>query len=360
MSAVSEPRRLTIGSSTGPYEVIIGTGQLAEALQAMPTVVVADRIFESMLTGMWDGRPVLLDATEPNKTLSTVEHVIQEMKLVGLRRDGSMLAVGGGVVQDVATLAAQLYMRGISWSLVPTTLMSMTDSCLGGKSSINVGSTKNLVGGFYPPQTIHIDPIFADTLAPADLACGYLEAVKIAYCRGPETFLDYLRVATEPGHAGLTEVVSLTLSAKRWFIEVDEFDRAERRMLNFGHTFGHALEAGSHFAAKHGIAVGIGMLAALRYVAEERALTEREVALGDYVSGLVDGVIDRVDLHRSTDWELFRTAFDSDKKHRANCYALILPCQEGLGVALREIERSGDSLQRVQAALEGALRGSKP
>lgn len=359
MSATSEPRRLTVDSAAGPYHVVIGPGQLVEALSSDPSVVIADRFFADALTGVPARQLVLLDASEANKTLSTVEQVISEMKTAALRRDGSLLAVGGGVVQDVVTLAAQLYMRGVAWSLVPTTLMSMTDSCLGGKSSINVGSTKNLVGGFYPPQTIYIDPMFVDTLAPADRACGYLEAVKIAYCKGGETFLDYLRVAPDSSHEGLTEVVSLTLGAKRWFIEVDEFDRAERRMLNFGHTFGHALEAGSQFAAKHGIAVGIGMLAALEFVAEERALTAREVALGDYVVGVLDGVIHMHDLSRLIDWTVFQTAFDSDKKHRAGSYVLILPCEGDLGVELREIERSEDSLKRVQAALEAALRGHK-
>ncbi len=356
MNVVSDFRHLTIASATGPYSIEIGPGQLARALTAGPDVVIADRFFVHQLRDVAPDRLLFVDADESQKTLTTVERLISEMRGAGLRRDGSVLAIGGGVVQDVVTLAAQLYMRGVSWSLVPTTLMSMADSCVGGKSSINVGNAKNLVGGIYPPSAIHIDPLFVDSLSAADRACGYLEAVKIAYCRGAEPFGRFMDIVGDQSHDGLTEVLSVTLEAKRWFIEVDEFDRAERRILNFGHTFGHALEAGSHFAVKHGIAVGIGMLAALRFAADERDLLDHERRLGSYVVDCLAGVVDFAGLPDAIDWPAFRAGFDSDKKHRSDGYVLILPSDGPLGAELTVFDRSAHTVDRVESSLVRALQ----
>ena len=359
MSAISEPRRLSVASSAALYEVLIGPGQMTQALADAPAIVIADRYFEDKLAGVEPDRLMLLDASEDGKTLDTVRNVILDMRRAEVRRDSLVLAVGGGVVQDVVTLAAQLYMRGVKWSLVPTTLLSMADSCLGGKSSINVGEVKNLAGSFYPPQRIYIDPIFVDTLTPIDRACGYLEAVKIAYCRGSQAFDSYLVDAADTTHDGISNLLMSTLNAKRWFIEVDEFDHAERRILNFGHTFGHALEAASHLTVKHGIAVGYGMLAALHFTALDRVLTNRELQLGTYVLGLLTEVVDFGAVRAVVDWEVFRAAFESDKKHSADRYILILPAEEGLGAELRELEKSASSLERVEAALGMALVGAK-
>ena len=135
-------------------------------------------------------------------------------------------------------------MRGIAWSYMPTTVLAMVDSCVGGKSSINVGPYKNLVGTFHPPKQIDIDPLLATTLASEQIAAGLIEAAKICFCRGPASFAEYL--GQEPGVGmgtqALEHVILTSLLAKKHFIEIDEFDKKERLLLNFGHTFGHAIE----------------------------------------------------------------------------------------------------------------------
>ncbi len=161
---------------------------------------------------------------------------------------------------------ASVYMRGLQWAYIPTTLLAMCDSCIGGKSSINVGPYKNLVGTFHPPAAIMIDPGLVSTLSLEQTVSGLVEACKICYCRGTAAFQEYLDLKPSPSmtEGQIEQAVLLSLSSKKWFIEIDEFDRAQRLLLNFGHTFGHAIEGASHFRISHGIAVGVGMLCAIR------------------------------------------------------------------------------------------------
>jgi 3-dehydroquinate synthase len=355
MYGTSDPIRIAISSAAGTYSVVIGAGVLTEPLAVDGTVVIADRYFAPYLTHHGVTEPIYLVADERSKTLSTVDSVLEEMRSRGLRRDGHVLAVGGGIVQDVVTMAAQLYMRGVSWSLAPTTLMSMADSCIGGKSSINVGSVKNLAGGFYPPSEIFIDPSFVETLPQVDQVCGLLEAVKIAFCRSEATFDEYLGMQNASDFTNLATTLKLVLEAKKWFIEIDEFDQAERRVLNFGHTFGHALEAGTSFRVPHGVAVGIGILAAIAFVEISRELSDSEERLRSYVSSVVSSVTDMPEIAQTCDWELFRGAFESDKKHRADQYLLVLPAGGDPRIEVRAVVRSEDSRQRVVDAMRAAL-----
>jgi 3-dehydroquinate synthase len=187
------------------------------------------------------------------------------LKEAGTTRDGQLVAVGGGAVQDLATLSASLYMRGIEWVYFPTTLASMTDSCVGGKSSINLAGYKNVIGNFYPPKKVVVDTRFIDSLPTEEYLCGLAEGVKICFAKGGREFQDFILnpAALEKSSPENTkELVSLSLKSKIWFVEVDEYDKKERQLLNFGHSFGHALESASNFRIPHGIAVGIGMLAA--------------------------------------------------------------------------------------------------
>ena len=136
----------------------------------------------------------------------------------------------------------------------------------GGKSSINVGPYKNLVGTFHPPAAVVIDPTLALSLTVEQRLSGLIEVCKICYCRGSQAFHEYLELqpssSMTPDQA--ERVLFLSLSSKKWFVELDEFDRAERLLLNFGHTFGHAIEGASHFRIGHGVAVGVGVLCALQ------------------------------------------------------------------------------------------------
>ncbi len=168
------PSELQIASSTGDYVVRIGAGQFAALLEDKSgDQVIADAFFADGFAGeLADDRVQLIEAVESNKTLGGVERLIAGLRDRETRRGDELLAVGGGIVQDVATLTASLYMRGLRWTYVPTTLLGMADSCIGGKSSINVGPYKNLAGNFYPPSLVVVDPAFIATLTAEDRGAG--------------------------------------------------------------------------------------------------------------------------------------------------------------------------------------------
>ena len=352
MSGKSKERTFSIECSNGTYQVRIGPGTASQLTSEPAAVVVADEFFRGRFQ---ENRTIFLESAEERKNLQSVEQVICAMRDLGLQRDGHVFAVGGGVIQDVATLAASLYMRGVDWTYVPTTLMAMTDSCIGGKSSINAGQMKNLVGNIYPPKEVLIDTSFLDTLGSVGIAAGLAEAVKIAYCKGPETFDQFLDCTHEHSCINFLEMLEVVLNAKKWFIEKDEFDKAERRLLNFGHTFGHALEVGSRYSIPHGVAVAIGVQAAIEFVHVGRTLTSNEEKLLAYTDSIV-ALSGLTDVLRSTiDTTVTAKAFTSDKKHTSTSFRLILPAKFG-GVEIVELPKTNGSIDNVLNALDSALR----
>lgn len=336
---------LTIRSSRGAYDVQIGDGAFDELLAGQPDApLIADDFFAERLQPH-AARTLMVSAEESQKTLGATERVIEHLRDIGTARGDTLVAVGGGIVQDVATAAASLYMRGLAWTYAPTTLLGMADSCIGGKSSLNVGPYKNLAGNFHPPTLIVVDPSFIDTLPSEERAGGLCEAMKISYCRGPEAFERYLELHAGGDHA---TIIHHALACKQWFIEVDEFDQKERRLLNFGHTFGHALEAATHFGIGHGTAVGLGVLAA-------DAFADHPVpALSAHASELVAAVPDLAARMEHRNRAVFEAAMLSDKKHSHGHLHLILPTTGG-GIAEQRLPRDAATIARVHDAMDEAI-----
>ncbi|WP_298227293.1 3-dehydroquinate synthase family protein [Gryllotalpicola sp.] len=343
---------IAIHSSFGDYTVVVAQGSADAAADAAVTLadpVVADRLPPVRAV-------VTIAGAESSKTLAGCEQTLVAMNRAGLRRGDVVAAVGGGVVQDVATLACSLYMRGVDWVYVPTTLMAMMDSCIGGKSSINVGGVKNLVGNFYPPRRILVDPVFIESLPQRARVSGLAEAVKICFARGPEAFERFLAspAALAPADDGATaELIAHVLESKKWFVEIDEFDKAERQLLNFGHSFGHAFEAACGFRVQHGIGVAIGMLAALRHPASRAdELTER---LSEYARVILATVAEDVATSAAaTDWAVFRRALAADKKNAADRLRLVLPTSE-LSLTVVSLPLDDDQLSIAELSLRSAL-----
>ncbi len=212
-----------------------------------------------------EGRYFILDAIEENKTIKKALEIVDKLVLLETKRNTTLLAVGGGIVQDVTCFVASVLYRGIDWYLIPTTLLAQTDSCIGSKSSINYENYKNLIGTFYPPTKIGIDTGFLNTLSDRDYRSGLGEIIKIAVMRGKESFYEFsqiIPVLLDRNYDVLKGEIEKTLAFKRDVIEVDEFDRDYRNIMNYGHTFGHAFESVSEFAIPHGQGVMLGMLAA--------------------------------------------------------------------------------------------------
>lgn len=324
-----------VQAASGCYRVVVGEGLLAQRLKdhASNGVILADTAFADQIRGL--GLPfVPVTAEEGSKTLTSVAELIAQLRARGLSRNMSLIAVGGGVVQDVASFVASIYMRGVPWVYFPTTLLAMADSCLGGKSSMNVGPYKNLAGTFHPPSAIEVDPSLCATLSADQRVAGLIEAAKICFCRADGCLETYLGL--EPGPASdtatLTAVIERSLIAKRWFVETDEFDRDERLRLNFGHTFGHALEAASEFAIPHGLAVGLGILAAgalQRRRGVELSPDSRGARLERHIKALLESAPSLGDSVARLRRSELMAAFRADKKHDRTGFALIAPTAEG-------------------------------
>jgi 3-dehydroquinate synthase len=356
MSDLSSRSTVTISSQSHSYDVIIGSGVVKEQLQKHNHVIVADGRFQPMLEQLSKTTCIYVDAVESAKNLSTVEEIIVALQKSGVRRDSTVLALGGGIIQDVVTLAASLYMRGIKWHYAPTTLLAMADSCIGGKSSINTTTVKNLIGNIYPPQTVFVDTDFVLTLPEADVLGGLAEAAKICFCKGPSDFEGFLKFGSTSTPANLDAMLPYVLAIKKWFIEVDEFDLAERKQLNFGHTFGHALEVGSDHGIPHGLAVASGMRAALLFESQTRDLSGVEKQLFDYTSMLIPSVSERWPVS-AIDWDIYANAFNADKKHGVSDYCLILPNSSG-GVRVQHIPKSDSALNKIIEAQKMSLSGA--
>ena len=344
---------ITISSSLGDYSIDISLGAAARAGQA--EVALVDPVVRRGLP-FDDDRIVVVEGAESSKTLSGCEAVLVEMNRAGLKRGDVVAAVGGGVIQDVATLATSLYMRGVDWVYVPTTLMAMADSCIGGKSSINAGGIKNLVGNFHPPVRVLVDPMFISSLPRRAVVSGLAEAVKICFVRGRDSFTTFLLspAAVEPGADEQTvALIGHVLESKKWFVEIDEFDKAERQLLNFGHSFGHAWEAACGFRVQHGIGVAVGMLAALRHPLS--VSNETTTALDAYALALLRSVADDVATALdATDWSIFRSALRADKKNSHDVLRLVLPTEKS--VRIFELPLDDEQLTIAQNALRSALQ----
>ena len=352
--------QIQIESSTGSYFVATEAGSFPRILQeSAEAAIIADEFFTTAFVSA-GAKAVFVEATEQNKSLDASPALIEQMRKSGANRQTHMVAVGGGIIQDLSAFIASVYMRGLNWSYVPTTVLAMVDSCIGGKSSINVGPYKNLVGTFHPPQRVLIDPALAETLPADQRASGLIEAVKICFCRGEESFRRHLSFgpAVDMSTEALEKVIINSLQAKKWFIEIDEFDKKERLLLNFGHTFGHAIEGATHFAVSHGIAVGLGILCALEF---ERLRgvsytgVERVNELEEHLEGMISQVPDLKSPLAAMSVDDVVERFGSDKKHGREHYTLILVAENG-DVVLRKIDRTSETTTAIARAITGIVK----
>lgn len=261
---------MMIHSMYRDYEAAFMRSYVEELAALEHTYTVIDRnvlqLYENKLAPLLrEERFFVMDAVEENKSIKKTLEIVDRLVKLPTKRNTRLIAIGGGITQDVCCFVASVLYRGIDWYFVPTTLLAQTDSCIGSKSSINYGDFKNLLGTFYPPTVIRIDPAFVHTLTYRDYLSGLGEITKVAIMRGKMDFDAYqaeLPALLQRDEGVLERNIEKTLAFKKAVIEVDEFDRDYRNIMNYGHTFGHALEAQSHFAIPHGQGVSLGMLIA--------------------------------------------------------------------------------------------------
>lgn len=208
-----------------------------------------------------DENSLIISTDENLKSWDGLTNILNWLLTRNANIQTQILVIGGGVLQDAVGFCASIYARGIDYTLVPTTLLSQIDSCVGGKTSVNFGSRKNILGTFYPPKEIIICPKFLKTLPQEDFCSGLGELLKFDILRDrllQSKVKDLIYFKDD-----ILRHIHESLKYKISILEIDEFDKKERKLLNFGHTFGHALEITSEYKLSHGYAVAIGCMIAL-------------------------------------------------------------------------------------------------
>ncbi len=282
---VADARLLWAESASGDYPVLIGSGLLSALPSAWPLDLTSSRpclvtdttvagIYGERLGDLGAGDPrspsvgpksltsIAIEAGEEHKTLGSAEHVWRELAKQQMTRADHIVALGGGVVGDLAGFCAATYQRGVPIVHVPTTLVAQVDSAYGGKTGVDLPDAKNYVGAYHQPAGVIVDPDTLDTLPAAELASGWVEVLKTALIAGGTL---WERVSRSDGCEVDEAMIRECAGTKLAVVHEDERDGGRRQVLNLGHTVGHAIETATGYRGyRHGEAVGLGLLASLR------------------------------------------------------------------------------------------------
>ncbi len=286
---------ISLTTPSASYQITIGAGLLGtlEKRLAKLTVPKRPRLFivtSPEIWGLWSGQVLasfqepptvlFLPSGEHNKRLASVEALAQQLAVAGADRDSLLLALGGGVIGDITGFLAAIYMRGIHYVQLPTTLLAQVDSALGGKTGVNLLAGKNLVGSFHHPLAVFADTNTLATLPAAELRAGLQEAIKsgVIYDAKLFRFMEEHADAILAGDAAaLTRVVTASVRVKADVVSKDERESGIRMILNFGHTLGHAIEAATGYKQLlHGEAVGWGSIAATYVSLHRGTVTQKQ------------------------------------------------------------------------------------
>lgn len=285
--------KLKIGLGERSYDILIGNGLLEKAgdfivekLRRRRACLLTDSnvwrlwgdtLIESLERSGIDYFSVILKPGEDSKSLETLERLLECMAEMELTRDGMLIAFGGGVVGDLGGFAASIYMRGIDYVQIPTTLLAQVDSSVGGKTAVNLKHGKNLAGCFWQPRLVISDADTLGTLPDREFAGGMAETIKYGVIRSGELFDKIAKYSSKELLAPyMSEIIYSCCDIKRQIVELDERDNGERMLLNMGHTFGHAIEKlGNYKKYIHGEAIAMGMVMATKY-GERLGLTPKD------------------------------------------------------------------------------------
>jgi shikimate kinase / 3-dehydroquinate synthase len=319
-------------SASGSYPAVVGsgaTGLLDDAREALPGELPARTfsIVDSVVLAKYarllprSETTIEVEGKESSKTISEAERVLGELARAGARRDDCVFAFGGGVVGDLAGFCAATYQRGVPVVQAPTTLVAQVDSAYGGKTGVDLPEAKNYVGAYHQPTAVLADPAVLKSLPPEELAAGFVEVVKTGLIAGGELWERVQGIeALDPGD--LEEVIFACARAKIDIVASDERDSGRRAVLNLGHTVGHAIEAATGYSRyRHGEAVGLGLLAALRLSGADGLREEVEGILASH--GLP------VSLNSSVDTARVMDAISRDKKATSEGVGFVLLEQPG-------------------------------
>jgi len=352
---------VTVGLAERSYPIHIRAGLLADIGQDLQKIQAGTRygvISDDHVAGLYG--PALMASLsaagvaaelitfprgEENKNLQTMARLASELAGRGFDRGDALIALGGGVTGDITGFLASMYMRGIPFVQVPTTLLAQVDSSVGGKTGVDIPEGKNLVGAFYQPKAVYIDTDVLQTLPQVELQGGLAEVIRYGVIRDGDffKFLDEQRDAVFKLENGvITRLIAGCCEIKAKVVELDEREGGIRRILNYGHTIGHAVEAASDFKIIHGLAVAIGMCAAAELAVKSGVLSaEQAKSIRELIRkyGLPTSIPPELDRERIKKYVL------SDKKTVGGHVFYVLP--EGIGKVLITDQVSGQDVDSV-------------
>jgi 3-dehydroquinate synthase len=281
---------------------------------------------------------VTLPAGESFKNIQTLSYLWEAFADAHLDRKSTVVAMGGGVVTDLAGFAAATYLRGIPWVAMPTSLLGMVDASIGGKTGIDLQKGKNLAGAFFAPRAVLVYPEFLSTLPDIEIRNGMAEVVKAALIGDPGLFTTCARgweAISQQEKTGIEwhQLISRAIAVKIGIIQKDPYEKELRRALNLGHTLGHAIEAATDYRLRHGEAVAIGMVAEAR-LGEQLGYTEP--GLSSSIAEVLSNLGLPIQFPREMEIHEFQEAIRVDKKHLSSEVRLPLPV--GIGQAPKQID----------------------
>ena len=259
---------------------------------------------------------ILINSSEESKTYHKVANIITKILKKRLNKKSKIIAIGGGVTQDITSFICSIYFRGIDWDFFPTTLLAQGDSCIGGKTSINFGKFKNQLGNFNPPSDIYIDINFLKKLKKKDIQSGIGEMAHLLAVKSNFNFNLIGRYYKR--EISLKDLIIKSLMSKKYYIEKDEFDKKERKLLNFGHTFAHAIESATNYKFPHGTCVSYGCLIAFWISNKMHFLSNKDYLKYEKILKLILNENIKFNILR------FKNAILKDKKANKNKIAFIL------------------------------------
>ncbi len=341
--------KMRIRSGFREYEVRIVddfTTRLKEHMREDVFLVIDKKVAQMYMNRLQPidntDRIVEIEAIEQNKTVTYCEQVIESLVKVGVRRTSTLVVLGGGITQDIGGFLSSILFRGINWVFYPTTLLAQADSCIGSKTSINLGRYKNLLGSFYPPSEIIIDMSVLNTLSAGDVRSGIGEMLHYFLVAGDSLAGDISQQINEVmiNRSLLQKYIMRSLGIKKEVIEIDEYDTGRRNLFNYGHTFGHAIETLSEYRVNHGQAVTMGMDIA-NYISQDLGMLDGETFT--WMHGILQLNMPDFRLQHGK-IDAYFDALGKDKKNRDGNLGCILTSGPG-------------HMKKVEIPLDGKFRG---
>jgi len=348
-------KKLNVKSHKGPYTVYFYNDLktvFKKTIGIEDFIIVDSKVFsiyKYLFTRIKKNKIFIVKANEDSKTINNLIPLIENLVDAGFRKQFNVVAIGGGVIQDITCFLSTIIMRGFEWKYIPTTLLAQADSCIGSKSSINISNGKNILGTFSPPKEISLCLEFLNSLDKKEIMSGVGEIIKVHAIDGISS-LNYLSTNFESimiNFSTLEEFIIRSLKIKKKYVEIDEFDINERNIFNFGHSFGHAIETITNYKIPHGIAITIGMKIAVN-VSKGLGFVGKDYA--DLIISVLNKNI-KIPKNISFDPNLIVQAMSKDKKNTKNHYRIILPKGKKGSIVVHKIKPDNEFLKLVENAL---------